>query len=185
MVLHPVRPIGEIQANSHRRDRGRRIPNANLDTSGLQLHPGSDKPPPMTDSPSVRPLGSHVHRWGQWLSLACAIHCLALPLAIGLLPLLGLAFLADERVEWVMLAAMIVFAAAAAMWGLRQHRRLWVVMAFAGAIGVIFLGHALGHGTIGGAALSGVGGLGIAGAHLLNRRLVQSCTACACGTGER
>lgn len=38
-------------------------------------------------------------RIGIIVSCACAVHCAAVPLLIGVLPLLGSSFIADERAE--------------------------------------------------------------------------------------
>ena len=38
---------------------------------------------------------------GAFLSFSCAIHCVAMPLLVTILPLLGLGFLASERAELI------------------------------------------------------------------------------------
>ncbi len=51
------------------------------------------------NTPSVNKL----ERFGFWLSLVCAIHCLAMPLIITLLPFIGSTFLANHTTElWVL-----------------------------------------------------------------------------------
>lgn len=44
----------------------------------------------------------NVQKFGAFLSLACAIHCIATPLLIGLLPFAGLGFLENPLVELLM-----------------------------------------------------------------------------------
>jgi MerC mercury resistance protein len=39
---------------------------------------------------------------GAAASLACAVHCAAMPLLVSLLPLVGLSFLAKEQTEWAL-----------------------------------------------------------------------------------
>ncbi|MGH9753672.1 MAG: MerC domain-containing protein [Blastocatellia bacterium] len=46
--------------------------------------------------------GNLLDRLGVAASLACAAHCAAMPLLIGLLPLVGLGFLAGEQTEWAL-----------------------------------------------------------------------------------
>ena len=59
---------------------------------------------------------------GVGLSLACAVHCLAAPLLLTALPLLGLSFLADDMTEVVLLSSALVLAAGSLCWGFRRHK---------------------------------------------------------------
>ncbi|MBA2117688.1 MerC domain-containing protein [Bremerella alba] len=56
-------------------------------------------------------------------SIACAIHCAAMPFIIGFLPMLGLSFLADESFHKWMAGVCILIAVAAFIPGWRKHRR--------------------------------------------------------------
>ena len=56
------------------------------------------------------------------LPFACAIHCLAMPLLGTVLPLIGLSFLANERVEFILIASAIGLAIGSLAWGVRRHR---------------------------------------------------------------
>lgn len=76
--------------------------------------------------------------WGDWLgivaSIACAIHCAAMPFVIAYLPMLGLSFLADEAFhKWMALICFLI-AICAFVPGLRKHRS-WVPVGI-GAIGL-------------------------------------------------
>lgn len=71
---------------------------------------------------------------GLFASVACAIHCAAMPLAISYLPMLGLGWLADESFHQVMAAVCFVLAASAFIPGWRKHRSL--APAFVGLAGV-------------------------------------------------
>ncbi|MEM1068200.1 MAG: MerC domain-containing protein [Planctomycetota bacterium] len=66
--------------------------------------------------------------WTDWLgvtaSIACAIHCAAMPFVIAFLPMLGLSFLADEGFHQVMVGVCLAIAAIAFVPGWRMHRRL-------------------------------------------------------------
>lgn len=59
---------------------------------------------------------------GISLSILCAIHCLSVPFLVGVLPLLGLDFMADHGFEWVMMALIFSVAAISYYSGYRRHR---------------------------------------------------------------
>ncbi len=88
-----------------------------------------------TDSPNVPeasrlPLGEdrrNVPAWRDWLgvaaSVACAIHCAAMPLVVSFLPLLGLDFLAEPAFHQWMVAVCVAIAIVAFIPGWGRHRR--------------------------------------------------------------
>jgi hypothetical protein len=120
----------------------------------------------------------HVDRVGAGVSFACAIHCAVVPFAATILPLLGIGFLADERIERMVLVVSIALASVSICWGFSRHRRRRVLILFGAALSLIALGRGVLSGTsemvtvVTGATLFSVG-------HLLNHRLCQSCTTCA------
>ncbi len=114
-------------------------------------------------------------RLGAGLSVACAIHCALTPLLVGVLPLVGLSFLAEERTEQWAVGAVVVFAVGSALWGFHRHRALRAVMAFAGAVGVLLMGRWLGDAHPLGIPLTIMGGVAIAGAHWLSARTCHTC----------
>ncbi|MDE2824930.1 MAG: MerC domain-containing protein, partial [Gemmatimonadota bacterium] len=59
---------------------------------------------------------------GVFVSSACAIHCLALPLVVTFLPIVGLGFLAGEPAEYAIIGA-VLLAAGSVVSGVRHHRR--------------------------------------------------------------
>lgn len=71
---------------------------------------------------------------GIGLSVLCAIHCLSVPFLIGVLPMLGLDFVADHGFEWVMVSIITLIAGVTFFNGYRRHRRAGVWVFF--AIGV-------------------------------------------------
>ena len=77
-------------------------------------------------------------RLTDWLgiaaSIACAIHCAAMPFVVMLLPALGLSFLADESFHRVMVVVCSLLAGAAFLPGFKRHRR-WMPIGVA-AIGL-------------------------------------------------
>jgi hypothetical protein len=85
---------------------------------------------PPVDSPERTPLEwrapardvTHLERAASWLSLACAVHCLVMPVALALLPVLGASSLAlNEDLDHVLTALVLVSASGGAIWGYRRH----------------------------------------------------------------
>lgn len=60
---------------------------------------------------------------GVCASVACAIHCAAMPFVITFLPMLGLSFLADEGFHQVMVVVCTLLALLAFVPGWRVHRK--------------------------------------------------------------
>lgn len=115
-------------------------------------------------------------RIGFAASLLCAVHCALLPLAVALLPTVGLGL-----GGWVDLdQAFVVFATVLGMatlaLGYRRHRafQAWafllpgLALVWAGSFTSLHDSHGLAH-----AAVMTVGGLALAGAHLMNLRLAH------------
>lgn len=61
---------------------------------------------------------------GITASVACAIHCAAMPFVIGFLPLLGLSFLADPAFHKWMVGVCLLFALLAFVPGWKKHRQM-------------------------------------------------------------
>lgn len=114
-------------------------------------------------------------RVGFTASLLCAIHCALLPIGVALIPALGLGIggIVDFDQAFVVFAGLL--GATTMTLGYRRHRAFhaWVLL----LAGLVLVGaasftplhsHGLGH-----AALMTVGGLALAGAHLLNLRLTH------------
>ena len=125
-------------------------------------------------------IGNWLDRAGVIASWACAVHCLALPFLIGVLPLVGLTFLLSETTERVFIGVSVILAA----FGLlpayfREHGRLRAIFLAAAGIGLIVLTHFLFEENF---TLKAVfliaGAILISGAHLLNRRLCRACAVC-------
>jgi hypothetical protein len=124
--------------------------------------------------------GGRLDRAGVVASLVCALHCALTPMLIGLLPLAGLGLLADERTEWVFIAAAFVIGALSLLPSYaRRHRRPLPLVVFTLGAGLI-----LGVRLVGGEeskfeipAVAG-GALLIAAAHLVNHRLCLACPDC-------
>lgn len=104
---------------------------------------------------------------GAGLSFACALHCALQPLLLAMLPLMGLGFLLDERLETLFLAGAIVLASATVISGWRHHRQPQAlpVMALAAVIVMMSRFPALETYEM---PLAVIGALGIMSSHLLN-----------------
>ena len=67
---------------------------------------------------------SRFDRLGIGLSTLCAIHCIATPFILGVLPLAGLSFVANAQFEWIMIALIGGLAVLTYVSGYRMHGRL-------------------------------------------------------------
>ena len=123
---------------------------------------------------------SWLDRVGMGVGLICAVHCLAMPVLIGVLPLVGLTFVAEEPFEWAVVGLVAILAIASALWGYQKHKVLRVLMSFAGALGLMGLGLWNAHNTFWGDGLVILGGLAVAATHLMSARLCRQCTVDAC-----
>ena len=77
---------------------------------------------------------------GTYLSLACAIHCIALPLLVVVLPLVGLSFFLNHTVEKVFVVASILLAAFNLCWGYTVHKKIRALLMFPAAAAMIISG---------------------------------------------
>jgi hypothetical protein len=75
---------------------------------------------------------------GGALSLACAIHCVALPFILTSLPLLGLSFLAHSVFELAMIVLALGLATASFCWGVKVHGQ-WKILLPIAAAAVLFV----------------------------------------------
>jgi predicted MFS family arabinose efflux permease len=103
---------------------------------------------------------------GATIGLLCAVHCMAFPLIIGMLPLLGR--LGEEQIEHTLIGMALLVGTGAAVLGWRRHRDRRLLSLF--AIGLVLL--ALSTTIEGNDAwlLVPASGL-VAGAHLWSARL--------------
>jgi hypothetical protein len=141
----------------------------------LHLH-GHDVAPALAGRPQ-RARHQLLDRLGAVLGFACAVHCVAMPLIVGVLPALGLGFLADHAFDLAIVALASLFAFFAGRAGWRAHRDPRVIAAFISAVTLLVIGHAIGEDGLAGRVPSIIGGVMLAAAHLANLRL--SNRACA------
>ncbi len=128
-------------------------------------------------------------RIGFSVSFICAVHCLAMPILLPLLPVLAGSFWLGESIEsWIMILTITV-AALALFRGYLLHRKFRVLFIF--TLGIMFLflksdqcglcSH--GHWHLSGASvlhygLAALGGFSLAIGHWLNLKFCKSCPAC-------
>lgn len=117
---------------------------------------------------------------GAATSLLCAIHCALMPLAVTLLPLVGLQFLAEGWVEWTLIGLSAVLGVSSLCLGFKEHKSRRALAVLAAGLTLIVLGRVIEEHNLGpwGIPTLVLGGVTIAGAHLLNRKLCLDCRAC-------
>jgi len=110
---------------------------------------------------------------GAGLSLTCAIHCIATPLLVALLPLVGMAFLISEEVHHLFIISTVALAFYSLLLGYRVHRKLKVfavlILSFAVMVFALFHEEHDYH-----SVWLSFGAIGIAASHLLNKRLCRN-----------
>jgi len=134
-------------------------------------------------------ISSRAERAATWLSLACAVHCLLMPIAISVMPLLGASGVTSlgPTAENALTLLVVASALAGVVWGYRRHRDKRVVYATGVGLAAYLIGHAPGH-AFGealahswyGMALAVLGALTLAGSSFLSARLSHACESAAC-----
>ncbi|MGY4385782.1 energy-coupling factor transporter transmembrane protein EcfT [Pedobacter sp. UYP24] len=115
----------------------------------------------------------HLDKLGMSASIACAIHCAAVPVFITFLPLWGLGFLANPTVELLMILLSICLASIALSKSFRAHRKIQPIIVLLIGFACIILGHFLIESLE--AVLVPLGGFTIATGHFLNMRYTRIC----------
>lgn len=123
-----------------------------------------------------KPLGL-VDRLGVYVSAACAVHCLALPLLLAAIPTVGLLVFIGEGVEMMLALAAVLLAVACLCWGFRLHRKKRLFLTFSAAAAFILSGQIFADGWLE-TALVVAGAVGLIASHMLNRKLCRSCQSC-------
>jgi len=119
------------------------------------------------------------------LSLGCALHCLALPILLALLPSITALQLDNEAFHFWMLAAVLPTSVYALTLGCKQHKRYRLFILGLTGLGLLVLALALGEERIGEAGekiLTVIGAGFVAFGHWFNYRLchAQKYQDCAC-----
>ncbi|MBC8139422.1 MAG: MerC domain-containing protein [Fibrella sp.] len=113
---------------------------------------------------------------GMTASLICAVHCALMPMAVTLLPLVGLDFLAHESAEWMLLGLSLLIGCGSIWLGFREHRRRHALLVLAIGFALLVTGRIAEarDSELPGVFLVVLGGMAVAGAHFVNRRLCQT-----------
>jgi hypothetical protein len=123
-------------------------------------------------------------RWdglGVLLSGICLVHCLVLPIAVGLVPLLGIGILGHQQFHQVLIFLVLPTSAIGLSLGYRRHHRSYILAI--GIVGVaILVAIALfAHELVDSRAeiiIASVGGIIVASSHILNLLEARK-TACS------
>ena len=118
-------------------------------------------------------------RAGMSASLACAVHCVVLPLLLAALPAIGLAWLDSPWVDWTMVVLATLIALRAHRGGFLVHRRcLPAGVAVAGLL-IIVTTICLLKGSASHHYIQASGAVVVASSHFLNRHLCGNCVVCS------
>lgn len=106
-------------------------------------------------------------------SLLCAVHCALLPVALVVLPSVGLALAFNDRVEWAFVTVASLVGASSLIRGFRIHRVALPLMLLAPGLALLWGGIAwapLHHAAVPHALAMALGGSLVAVAHYANLR---------------
>jgi len=106
-------------------------------------------------------------------SVACAIHCAALPLIITILPLVGLEVLANVWVEISMICLSLVVGIYSLSTSYPRHKKIQPILILTAGFILIAAGHFLLENLE--AIIVPLGGFTIAAAHLINWKYGRIC----------
>lgn len=121
--------------------------------------------------PSIK--SAALDQLGITASVACAIHCAALPFLITTLPLWGLEFLAHSWVELSMICLSLVIGVWSLSTSFPKHKKITPIMVLIMGFMLIATGHYAFHSLE--AVLIPIGGFTIAAAHYLNWKYSRNC----------
>ncbi len=114
-------------------------------------------------------------RVGACASAICAVHCLLSGVALSLLSVLGLGFIASGPSEIAFIGVTLVVGSTAVFIGHRKHRSLLpAVIYLVGLLAILGSHTLLNHDTPIGTTASVLGGLCFVTFHLVNQRLIRA-----------
>jgi len=135
-----------------------------------------------SENTQARPWSKFLDGLGVSASFLCAVHCAILPIAAGLLPVMGLQAFAHPAIEkTIFVSALIIASLSLFPSYIRVHRKASALMIFCAGFTMLFIGHEAGHEwglTWVEAPLAVAGGLGVALAHYVNYKECHSCPTC-------
>ena len=111
------------------------------------------------------------------LSGVCMLHCLALPIALTILPIVNVTLLDESTFHLIMMAVILPISVIALTIGCRQHKdKLTLVLGSVG-LGILTITAIFGHdllGLTGERIVTSIGGLILAAAHIQNYRCCRN-----------
>lgn len=122
--------------------------------------------------PNLHPR-SLIDRFGAAGSMLCALHCALLPMAIALLPSLGIGIWLGDGFEQAFVVFATLLGLSSVLWGWRRHgevRALWLLVPGLVALWLGLCIDALHHHLLGHALVMTLGGTLVGLAHVANLR---------------
>lgn len=110
------------------------------------------------------------------LSVICAMHCLAVPLSVAIVPMASTYWFAGEHFHFLLLYLVLPTSALAICLGCRRHRTFRVIAWGSAGLGLLVVGALLGHDRLGELGEKGLTLLGagfVVLAHVHNFRLCR------------
>src|SRR5262245_38708440 len=125
-------------------------------------------------------LSRYLDTFGAFASTACAVHCLLTPVVIAVLPLLGASIWAAPWLENGAVLFALIVGFASLLHGYSHHRQFRALgLLLAGVVLLIAGRWIIGHSSqLWETVFVVAGGISVASAHLINRRLCQVCDTC-------
>jgi multisubunit Na+/H+ antiporter MnhC subunit len=117
-----------------------------------------------------------IDRLGAFAALLCAVHCAALPLMAGVLPLLGLGLLASDGFELAFVLGATAMGTTSALLTRAKHGRFYGMPFLLPGLTLLWAGRwvdVLHHDPIPHAVVMTAGGVLVAVAHIVNLRLAH------------
>jgi len=124
-------------------------------------------------SPNIR---QFIDKFGTTSSVVCAVHCALLPVAISLLPAIGLSALAWSGFEWAFVCFASLLGLFSLWMGYKRHRVYRALAFLVPGLLLVWLGilvPEIHHNMLRHAVVMTAGGTLIAVAHLVNLRLTH------------
>jgi hypothetical protein len=116
-----------------------------------------------------------LERFGAGMSLFCAVHCAAMPVLLVMLPFLGSQLENSHWAEFLLIGIAASIGYLTLGMSCRRHGQPLPLLLLSLGLFLVWAGHAfLPHEA--GTVVAVAGGLTLAGAQLLNRRLTGPCT---------
>lgn len=119
---------------------------------------------------------------GAFASAACAVHCILTGVAVGLLSVVGIGFVASPATELAFVLTICILGTLAVVQGYRKHRSLLPMSLYVGGLFFVVFGHFLtgdhSHSNAATTLVAVTGGLLMMTFHVVNLRMQHRCSVC-------